>query len=324
MIKGFKISNSSDMFGKLVKHRDNYNKRGKYLGFDNIDQIYNMQLGTCTDWTGFPRSGKTQILMELLLNTSKFYGWKHLVYLPDVGNDIEIVADLMHKLTGKTFNNKYNNCISDDEIAENLQFINNHFFVLTKENVKSKITPYQFWDYAVELDKEQEIQTATIDSWKDMNHNTGKFSRDDKYLEDVLSYRNHIAEENNLHLHTVIHPKLIAKEDGKRPAPTPYDLKGGSEWFNSGKNMITVHRESMDSIQCQFIVNKAKPRSSGETGFCLLEFDVSKLVYYEMTEQGKKYSSKKDENNLVIKHETNLRQTMSTFEDESFNPETPF
>ena len=233
MIKGFKLSNDkpTEYLGKLIAHRENYNKRGKYLGFSRIDEIYNMQLGTCTDWTGYPRSGKTQILMELLLNTSKYYGWKHLVYLPDVGNDVEIIADLMHKLTGKTFDNNYKNVISDEEINMNLDFIFSHFFILTKETVKAKVTPYQFWDYAVELDSEIGIQTATIDSWKDMKHDTSKFGRDDKYLEDVLSYRNHIAEENDLHLHTVIHPKLIAKEDGKRPAPTPYDLKGGSEWF---------------------------------------------------------------------------------------------
>lgn len=66
MIKGFKISRGSEYFEKLVNHRDTYNDRGKYLGFKNVDEIYNMQLGTCTDWTGYPSSGKTQVLMEML------------------------------------------------------------------------------------------------------------------------------------------------------------------------------------------------------------------------------------------------------------------
>lgn len=320
MIKGFKIARGSDYFGKLVKHRNEYNDRGKYLGFKRIDELYNMQLGTCTDWTGYPRSGKTQILMELLLNTSKYYGWKHLVYFPDVGNDIEVIADLMHKLTGKTFNPIYKNAISDDEIAMNLDFIFNHFYILTKENVKAKVTPYQFWDYAVELDKEVGIQTASVDSWKDLKHDTSKFGRDDKYLEDVLSYRNDIAERNNLHLHTVIHPKLLPKENGVRPAPTPYDLKGGSEWFNSGKNMITIHRESMEGVECQFIVNKAKPRSSGTIGSCLLQFDIAKLVYYEFENGGKVYASENKQSN-VISYETQLRPN-DNFDNEI--EETPF
>lgn len=281
-MKGFKIAKASDYFDKLIKHRDNYNKRGKWLGFSRVDELYNMQLGTCTDWTGYPRSGKTQILMELLLNTSKWYGWKHLVYFPDVGSDVEIMADLLHKLTGKTFNPKYPNVITDEVIYRQLDWICEHFKILTKEDIKAKLTPYQFWDLSAKLKANEGLHTASIDSWKDMYHDTSKFSRDDKYLEDVLSYRNAVAERHNLHLHTVIHPKLIAKENGVRPAPTPYDLKGGSEWFNNGKNLITIHRESMETTEVQFIVHKAKPRSSGKVGGCLLNFDITTLTYYQL------------------------------------------
>lgn len=319
MIKGFKIAEGNEYINKLKQHRDTYNDRGKFLGFINIDELYTMQLGTCTDWTGFPRSGKTQVLMELLLNSSSYDGWKHLVYFPDVGSDVEIIADLMHKLTGKTFDPKYKNKISDHEIEVNLSFIFKHFYILTKEDVKAKMTPYQFWDYAVELDKEVSIQTASIDSWKDMRHDTSKFGRDDKYLEDVLSYRNAIAEKNDLHLHTIIHPKSLAKENGVRPAPTPYDLKGGSEWFNSGKCMVTIHRENLESTECQFIVNKVKPRSCGKEGFALINFDPSKLVYYEMHEGNKRYASSDTKNPNVIPYEVPLRPN-TDFENELLSP----
>lgn len=282
MIKGFQIAKSTDYVNKLIKHRDNYNKKGKYLGFSRIHKLYTMQLGTCTDWTGFPRSGKTQMLMELLLNTSKWYGWKHLVYFPDVGNSTEIIADLLHKLTGKTFDNKYENSITDEEIYKEINWLLEHFKILTKVDIKAKITPYQFWDLAVTMKLKDNIHTASIDSWKDMRHDTSKFGRDDKYLEDVLSYRNSVAETHNIHLHTIIHPKLTTKENGKREAPTPYDLKGGSEWFNNGKCMITIHRESMETTDVEFIVHKAKPRSVGTTGGCRLNFDLKKLVYYEL------------------------------------------
>ena len=99
MKKGFKLTQAVEVTEALIEYRDTYNEKGKYLGFENLNDLYTMQLGTCTDWTGFPRSGKTQVLMELLLNTSLYYGWKHLVYFPDVGSNIEIIADLLHKKT---------------------------------------------------------------------------------------------------------------------------------------------------------------------------------------------------------------------------------
>ncbi|MEY4125994.1 MAG: hypothetical protein RL737_183 [Bacteroidota bacterium] len=57
-IEGFEITKASDVDLKLRKYRDNYNTKGQYLGFADIDKHYSMMLGTCTDWTGFPMSGE--------------------------------------------------------------------------------------------------------------------------------------------------------------------------------------------------------------------------------------------------------------------------
>jgi hypothetical protein len=90
---------------------------------------------------------------------------------------------------------------------------------------------------------------------------------------------------------------LTEKENGKRKAPTPYDLKGGSEWFNSGKCMITVHRESTETTSADISVHKVKPRSCGNVGFTSLQFDVEKLVYFttEQTSNGnvKRYATER-------------------------------
>lgn len=296
VIKGFKIVEQTDVLESLFDYRINYNDRGKYLGFNKVDEHYTMQLGNVTDWTGFPMSGKTQVLMELLLNTSKLYGWKHLIYFPDVGNKTEIISDLIHKYTGKSFNPKYNNHISTNEINASVDWILHHFKILTKEDVKAKLTPFQFYDMAASMD----IQTASIDSWKDMHHDYSKYGGYAQYLEIVLPYRNQIAEDNNIHLHTVIHPKLTEKVNGVRKAPSPYDLKGGSEWFNSGKCMITVHRESTDTNEVQLIFGKIKPRSVGSVGQANLFFDLNKFVYYESDElvypPQKRYAQKKESN----------------------------
>jgi hypothetical protein len=296
LIKGFKIVEQKDVIKELLDYRVKYNDRGKYLGFNNLNEHYTMQLGNVTDWSGFPGSGKTQVLMELLLNTSKFYGWRHLVYFPDVGSRTEIVADLLHKLTGKTFNPKYDNHIQEDEIYQQINWILHHFQILTKEDVKAKLTPFEFWDMAASMEG---IQTASIDSWKDMHHDYNKYGSYAQYLEIVLPYRNQIAEDNNLHLHTIIHPKLTEKENGVRKAPTPYDLKGGSEWFNSGKCMITVHRETKDTNEAQIIFGKIKPRSVGQTGQINLHLDLSNFIYYEHTDQGQRRYAQAKENNEV-------------------------
>jgi hypothetical protein len=296
-MKGFKVTKAHEVIDDLFRYRNNYHEKGKYLGFEGMDEYYSMSLGNCTDWTGFPMSGKTQVLMECLMNTSRFYGWKHLVYFPDVGSNVEIIADLINKKTGKSFNPSNYNVITDDEILQAIEWITHHFKVLTRDDIKAKMTPIEFWDYAVQLKKDEGLETASIDSWKDLNHPYNDYGGYAQYLEFVLPYRNQIAEDNDLHLHTIIHPKLTEKENGKRSAPVPYDLKGGSEWFNSGKCMVTVHREDPTYYKAELYFNKIKPRSNGKIGKHEIFFDKEKLVYFEQEQHGntliKKYAKAK-------------------------------
>lgn len=303
MLKGFKILEHNDCWEDLLEYREKGALRGVYLGFPNMHEHYTMSLPGCTDWTGFPQSGKSELLLEVLLNTTLFYGWKHLIYVPDVGSKNEVLAILMHKITGKTFDKRYvnTNYISEDEINKNLGYLLEHFKILHKEDINSKITPYEFWNYAAHLNSSTVggIQTATIDSWKDMKHGISPdgstFSRDDKYLEDVLSYRNAVSEREKMHFHIVIHPRSGTEKDanGKRKAPKPDELKGGPEWWNSGKVMLSVHRVDGSKNEVDIIVTKAKPKSVAKQGKFSLFLDVVTSRYYFEDMGEKKYAEEK-------------------------------
>lgn len=298
MLKGFELLTYNTVRDDLLKYREKGALRGVFLGFHEFHEKYTMSLPGCTDWFGFPQSGKSEFLLEMLLNTSLFHGWKHLLYVPDVGDKNEIISLLIHKITTKTFDKRFqHNYISAQEVDKELMWVLDHFKILTKVDLKAKITPYEFWDLAVEMNKENtgSIHTATIDSWKDMKHGVGvsgeSFARDDKYLEDVLSYRNAISEKYNLHLHIIAHPNKTDKDtSGKRLPPTSFDLKGGQEWFNNGKTMVCVHRTDGTANEVKVIVTKAKPKSVASLGETIFYLDVSKNRYYTDGVDGKKYA----------------------------------
>lgn len=290
MLKGFKILTTNDCQEDILKYREKGAIRGVYLGFPKLHELYTMSLPGVTDWTGFPQSGKSEVLLEFLLNTSLFYGWKHLIYVPDIGDKNEIIAIIIHKLTGKTFDKRYvnSNYIEESEVLRHIDWVLHHFRILHKEDLSQKITPYQFWDLAAEMNYNEKggIQTATIDSWKDMHHGIApdgsSFQRDDKYLEHVLSYRNAMSEKHYMHFHTVIHPRggTEKDKDGKRKPPRPDDLKGGSEWWNNGKCMITVHRVDGSKNEVEIIVTKAKPKSVAKQGKTELFFNLKLNKFY--------------------------------------------
>jgi len=290
--KGFDLLTYQNTRDDLLQYRENGALRGVYLGFPMLNEHYTMALGSCTDFTGSPGSGKSELLLELLLNTTKFYGWKHLLYVPDVGDKNEVIATLMHKLSGKTFDKRFinSNYITEQEVERHLGWILEHFKILVKEDMKAKITPYEFWEFAANMKGEDKmLLTATIDSWKDMKHNGHGFGRDDQYLEDVLSFRNAMAEAHKMHFHTIIHPTRTEKDaNGKRKAPTMYDLKGGTEWANSGKVMITVHRQDGTANGVDVMITKAKPKSVAKLGTVPMFFDLKTASFYWEDNNGNK------------------------------------
>jgi len=284
MLDGYKIA-GDEMLPKMLEYREKGAKPGVYLGFPNIDKHYQMKEGTCTDWTGFYSSGKTQFVYELLINTSEFHGWTHLVYMPDAGNTIEVIEDLIHKKTGKSFVKHHSNYISEMELKEGYQWVMKHFRVLCKVDLKHRLTPFEFWELAVNMRKSDGLSTATVDSWMNMKHKDDM--RDDKYLDEVLSYRNALAEESGLHIHTVVHPKSPSRnKNGEISRPTVHDINGGAAWSRNGKTIAVGHRENKDTTEFQVYFDKVKPRIVGVPGSAVLNFDIKRSRYYTSAIEG--------------------------------------
>ncbi|NOQ49710.1 MAG: hypothetical protein GQ553_03485 [Nitrosomonadaceae bacterium] len=289
--KKFKIyDNNQTVQRDLIKHRKDGGVPGVYCGFDTLDPYYTMKPGETTDWTGHPTSGKTQMLLEVLLNTAELYGWKWCLYMPDVGTPVELLSDLLHKKTGKTFDKKYENVISENDIYQECPWLLEHFKVL--EPLKGyKPTPKDFYELTCDLN----VQGGSVDSWKDLKHiYNGPIN---EYLADMLTMRNSMMATANKHMHQVMHPKGQSRDkNGKFPPPTAYDISGGAAPYDSGRAMIGVNRESTETTVADIYILKAKPRIIGQKGCVPLMFDVTKSRYYEYDKHGnKRYAGPKTE-----------------------------
>ena len=280
--ENIKILRPTDLYVKLSKYRIYGSSGGLCVGFETFKNKYTWGVGTCTDWTGHPTSGKSQIVLEFAMNVSIKHGVKHLLYMPDVGSNEEIVADLIHKYTGKTFDKRYPNHITENEMAEGLNWVTDHFLILEQNDLFSHLTPLEVWKKGIELKETDNITSVIIDSWKDLYHNIVEFGREDIYLAHTLKTRNKLAERHQMHFHTVVHPTKPRTDGNGNPLPpTAYDLKGGSEWFNNAKTIIAVNRPDKDNNIAEIDIRKIKPRSLGKTGKYFLHFDMPKFRYYE-------------------------------------------
>ena len=304
-----------------------------YCGFKSLAPFYSIHEGGRTDWTGYPGSGKTELLLECLNNMSEWYNHKHLIHMPDAGSVAEIIGKIMHKMSGKQMKEFYynqngekvkiENRLTEDDIKQILPKVMSNFIIFKPKGKASKaVTPREYWTFASENKKDLGLFSAVIDSWNYMSHDVPSNLRYDQWLESTLSFANDLAESSKLHLHTIIHPKSPTKIDGKVKMPDMHELKGGSEWANNGKSIIVVHRD-FDSNITDIKINKAKPEVVGIRGFTNLFYDVKVGRFYEM-EQGKpSYAKPLHENtNPLPTHVQNFYQVLEP--NKEFDNNLPF
>jgi hypothetical protein len=296
-MNGYKILEFNDISSQIEHVHKNGWDNGLYVGFPKFKEHYNMLKGSCTDWTGYPQSGKTELVLELMFNMTTFYGWKHMMYVPDIGTSIEVMAKLIHKHTGQTFFKEAPNYISVKKAFDASNYLLEHFKIIHRVGKEPIPTPIQLWDYAYEYSKENQLNSFFIDSWKDCFHdyanNGGTYAT---YLSNVLPYRNAIAQESGIHMHTCIHPKLPRLKDNVVQPPDYFDMEGGMQWNNSGKTIISVHRENWDNNLADVYFRKVKPEWIGrptKIPICL-EFDKVLSRYYYLSPTGNKTYARKE------------------------------
>lgn len=267
------IHSDTEIMEKLL----DLSKNGIPKGYDINHIGFNLKFvkGGCTDITGYPFFGKSLVLKEILTSLAINHNWKFLLYMPDDGNNTEVAANFLHKIVGRSIGN-YKDSLKEKEIVRYYQQLTERFKFVSKPFIE----PKEFWDLA----KEHKCNPV-IDSWNYMAHN-GDPTRPD-YLRQILAYRNTFMQDNNLHSFIVIHPKNpdpMQVKEGNVKKPTVYNIMGGSEWNNNGRNIIVIHKtDKMDYNEPYMVsIDKVKPKPYGEVGEFYLHLDWAKQRFYTM------------------------------------------
>ena len=270
------IKKNSEILDQLMSLHKNGIPEGSKIGHTNFDEQLTFIKGGCTDITGYPFYGKSLFLKEIIMGLTINDNWRHCVYMPDDGSDTDVISNLLHKMTGKTFEKGYPNTITEKEIAKYSSTLLDRFKFISAEH---SIEPEAFWNYA----KENSCHSAVIDSWNYLAHKGEPTNPD--YLRKILSTRNRFMEVNNMHSFIIIHPKNPDPKqvkDGNVKRPSVYDLMGGSEWNNNGRNILVVHKGSKENNQPYSInIDKVKPKHYGSIGEVSLQIDWAKQRFYQ-------------------------------------------
>ena len=285
-----------DVSQSLTDLRNKGYVKGKSTGLFSLDENITLVKGYPFFVAGSPGSGKTEFVLEVLINTSKKYGWKHFIYVGENGETRDIFAELCFKYAGKSYIKGYPNSLDEKEAVSVEYFINEHFVVV---NAEFDYTIDDFYKSCERAEKEYNVKfdTTLFDPFNDIIDESDLHKgRDDKWLNVALkTVRN--SSKNNKRIDFIIeHVSDPAPEKDKdtnnwftRPAKASEWAKGKT-WHRRGFMMVLIYRppifltdkngRNYDENETLVIIQKAKPKGAGKIGTMSIWFNKTKNKFY--------------------------------------------
>lgn len=240
---------------------------GESTGWRAIDKCYTVAPGELSIVTGLPGHGKSEWLDALMVNMAKQHGWHFAVCSPENFPVAGHVAKILEKYTGKPFALGPTPRMSWSDLAEGVQWVQNHlvFFSPAEECVnieevlrlaKISVTRYG-------------IRGLVIDPWNEFDHQRGPGMSETEYIGAMLTKIRRFARNHAVHVWIIAHPMKLKKlENGGYPVPTPYDINGSANWRNKADNCLAIYRDPLsdDDRAVQVYIQKIRFRYHGKIG----------------------------------------------------------
>jgi twinkle protein len=247
--------------------------KGTSTGWSSMDPFYNVMVGEWTLVTGIPGSGKSEWLDALTVNLAKNHGWTFGIFSPE-NQPLEYHADkLIEKYTGKPVAEGATERMTVNEHEEAMQWVNAHYTFILPELP----TVDSLLETAQQLVLSHGIRGLVMDPWNEIDHSRAAAISETEHISQCLSKIRQFARNNGIHVWVVAHPRIMRKEDGKYPVPTPYDVAGSAHWRNKADNCITVHWDQVkggDTVQIH--IQKVRKKQNGRIG--MVELRYNKVV----------------------------------------------
>lgn len=229
---------------------------GKYCGISQISNIFSWKKGFSYLFTGTPGTGKTTMILFLMLLMSYKSGYKWCIWSPEMEDSFlnnkkvnyhakDLIYLMIWTLTSKTpfsYYAKNHNIevLTDNEIKTAYNWVIDHFkFIHINDR-----TPAGLIEAFNEQKIKYDIDGFLIDPWKSVKQDMNGM-RSDLWLEDTLMELKTFSLETDSILTFIVHPKSLKdyKDDkGNFRIITPFDLNGGAAWYNSMDVIISLRK----------------------------------------------------------------------------------
>ena len=258
-----RVSDFSDRIDRL--HQFGYPK-GFTVGDRSFDDHLRFIGGQWTLVLGFPYSGKSEVVDQVVLSLAYRYDWRFGMFSSENMPYEYHFTKLAEKYTGRRWHE-----ITGKELVRAKQWIHEHFFWINISDADLTL------EYI--LEKYEELVSAlglngfVLDPWNQIEHIIPKGMQEHQYVSMALSKITSFVQRTDTHLWLVTHPTKPQKaKDGRPLPPRLADASGSMHFVNKCYNGMVVWRD-FENNTSEVQVQKVKFKFLGKHGVVPLNWD---------------------------------------------------
>lgn len=248
--------------------------QGFSTGYSSVDKIYTIAPGQLTVVTGYPSSGKSNFVDQIMVNLARAEDWKFAICSFENQPEVHI-ARLMEIYTNKRFYDGMNK-MTRQESEEAFNFVQDHFLFIDS-NGEEPSTLDSILERSRAAVKRMGIRGLVIDPYNYIDLERSNKTETDA-ISDMLTRVRKFCMANEVHTWFVAHPAKMARSGNDQPRPDGMSISGSMAWWAKTDCGVTVHRVDKE---VQIAVWKCRYRWVGTQGETTLQYDKAGGTYTE-------------------------------------------
>ena len=247
--------------------------KGASTGYSSLDNVYTIATSQLSVVTGYPSSGKSNFVDQLMVNLAKNEDWKFAVCSFENQPEIHI-SRLMEIYTKKRFFDGKER-MTQEEKDHAFKWVNEHFLFIDT-NGEEPSTLESILERAKVAVKRMGIRGMVIDPYNYIDLN--RDSTETEAISNMLSKVQRFVKTHDIHCWFVAHPSKINRSGVEQPRPDGMAISGSMAWWAKTDCGITIHRKDH---YVEVAVWKCRYRWVGTQGETTLLYNKTSGTYSE-------------------------------------------
>ena len=268
------ISDAGTFYERLNELYTKGTGKGFSTGYQSVDEIYTVAPAQLTVVTGYPSSGKSNFVDQIMVNLAQAHDWKFAVCSFENQPEIHI-SRLMEIYTRKRFFDGKER-MSEQEKENAFKFVKEHFLFIDT-NGEEPSTLDSILDRARVAVKRMGVRGLVIDPYNYIELPRGD-GTETAAISDMLTRVQKFCKAHDVHTGFVAHPSKITRQGTEQPRPDGMSIAGSMAWWAKTDCGVTVHRKDH---HVEIAVWKCRYRWVGTQGETTMIYNKTAGTYSE-------------------------------------------